>query len=536
MPQPLERCARMGELLPTPERIGVTADLDVSKGGDFRGARGARRQNADVEMPAEPNCKVDHKPGFRVVFVIGQCRCRNEQFWLQGYEDHPARRKNPSTVHVTGGDSCRTRETRHEAISLSGLPRKNCYAILGIVTIGMARHKGNIMSTRSIWIEIDSLHSKVMLRAIEQGLMPNLARILEAGASAEVCYEIPLQVSAWATAHTGLSVAEHGATAYDQPIPGTYRMRIERRPIPTGTAYWDLLSKMGKRVLVINSVNAFPAPEVNGIQLNDWSVHVAGRHVKPTSFPPDIVESLERELPDDPFAEDDCGSSEFVDAERLVKSISSNLARKKMVFSKLINLEAWDHVHIGIDDLHNLGHVVWDAFEENDPANALVRKALSETDATIGAFLDRAGGDAAAMILLLGGIGRANTWSHMVDKIIAHFEGGAAGKVRKGNIYGVLGRVWSAQPPWLTSRILPLKSYLREFYLGAMRRRRRAYAMPLNEESGAIRINLRGREPNGLVAPGDEYEALVSELRDAFLELRDSRIGPPACFRSPAHP
>src|SRR5262249_33893486 len=155
----------------------------------------------------------------------------------------------------------------------------------------------------------------------------------------------------------------------------------------------------------------------------------------------------------------------------------------------------------------------------------LVRKALSYTDATVGAFLDRAGGDAAAMILVLGGIGPANTWSHMVDKIVAHFEGGNAGKVGERDIYGVLGRVWSAQSPWLTSRILPLKSYLREFYLGAMRRRRRAYAMPLNEESGAIRINLRGREPDGLVAPGDEYDALVSELREAFLELRDSESG-----------
>jgi predicted AlkP superfamily phosphohydrolase/phosphomutase len=115
----------------------------------------------------------------------------------------------------------------------------------------------------------------------------------------------------------------------------------------------------------------------------------------------------------------------------------------------------------------------------------------------------------------------------MVDKILAHFDGTSAGKIRERNLYGMLGRAWSAQPPWLTSRILPLKSYLREFYLDAMRRRRRAYAMPLNEESGAIRINLRGREPIGLVAPGDEYETLVSGLREAFLALRDSESGLP---------
>ena len=51
--------------------------------------------------------------------------------------------------------------------------------------------------------------------------------------------------------------------------------------------------------------------------------------------------------------------------------------------------------------------------------------------------------------------------------------------------------------------------------------------MPLNEESGAIRINLRGREPNGVVEPGYRYQAVVEELRDALLELRDTESGIP---------
>ena len=45
--------------------------------------------------------------------------------------------------------------------------------------------------------------------------------------------------------------------------------------------------------------------------------------------------------------------------------------------------------------------------------------------------------------------------------------------------------------------------------------------MPLNEETGAIRINLRGREPNGMVEPGKEAQALGEALREALLELRD---------------
>jgi predicted AlkP superfamily phosphohydrolase/phosphomutase len=379
------------------------------------------------------------------------------------------------------------------------------------------------MTARSIWIEIDSLHSNVLLQAIGEGLMPNIARVLQEGGATRVTYEVPLQVAAWASAHTGLSVNEHCALAYDRIIPRTYRMRIDTQPVPPGTAYWDLIGKIGKRVLVINSVNPIMPISINGIRLTDWSVHVAGRHNKPTSHPPELAASLEREFPD-PFAEGDCGNSNFVDAERLVNAIKTNLERKSRVFSRLIDRESWDHVHIGLDDMHNLGHMLWDCFDQTNPDNGLVREALRETDIAIGRFLDCAGPNAIVMVLVLGGIGPANTWSHMVDKIISHIEGGGTSQ---RNAYGRLGRVWNLQPPWLASRILPLKSYVRELYLCNIRRRRRAFAMPLNEESGAIRINLRGREPDGIVEPGEEYRTLAEELRDSFLELRDIESGLP---------
>lgn len=386
---------------------------------------------------------------------------------------------------------------------------------------------GGGVTAKSIWIEIDSLHSTVLLRALNQGLMPNIARAIERGSRAKVNYEIPLQVAAWASAHTGASVAEHGALAFDQQVPGTYRMRIETRPIRPGMTYWEFLSRMGKRVLVINSVNAIPTPGINGIQINDWSVHVAGRRIEPTSFPSDIVTSLQRRFPGDPLVEDDCGSDGYVDLERLVNALSLNIGRKSAAFSELIDRETWDHVHIGIDDLHNLAHVAWEAFEEGHPRNALLHQVLGQVDAAVGTLIERAGGNATVMLLLLGGIGRANTWSHTVDKVIARFESGKPAKTRDRTVYGALGRVWALQPPWLTAMLLRLKSYLREVYLSSVRRRRRAFAMPLNEESGAIRVNLRGREPNGLVEPGAEYEALIAALRDAFLELRDTETGFP---------
>ena len=43
--------------------------------------------------------------------------------------------------------------------------------------------------------------------------------------------------------------------------------------------------------------------------------------------------------------------------------------------------------------------------------------------------------------------------------------------------------------------------------------------------TGAIRINLKGREPEGLVEPGAEYEALRQEIADALIALENPETG-----------
>jgi predicted AlkP superfamily phosphohydrolase/phosphomutase len=54
--------------------------------------------------------------------------------------------------------------------------------------------------------------------------------------------------------------------------------------------------------------------------------------------------------------------------------------------------------------------------------------------------------------------------------------------------------------------------------------RTRAYWLPTDLE-GYIRINLAGREPQGIVQPGAEYEAALADLGAALLELRDPATG-----------
>jgi predicted AlkP superfamily phosphohydrolase/phosphomutase len=51
----------------------------------------------------------------------------------------------------------------------------------------------------------------------------------------------------------------------------------------------------------------------------------------------------------------------------------------------------------------------------------------------------------------------------------------------------------------------------------------RAFPLPM-DHAGYVRVNLRGREPEGIVAP-EEYRPLCDEIADGFLGFRDAVSG-----------
>jgi predicted AlkP superfamily phosphohydrolase/phosphomutase len=60
--------------------------------------------------------------------------------------------------------------------------------------------------------------------------------------------------------------------------------------------------------------------------------------------------------------------------------------------------------------------------------------------------------------------------------------------------------------------------------------RTRAFALP-SDMTAYVRINLRGREPEGIVAPGREYEQLCDELAEAFASMTNADSGSQAVER-----
>ncbi len=61
----------------------------------------------------------------------------------------------------------------------------------------------------------------------------------------------------------------------------------------------------------------------------------------------------------------------------------------------------------------------------------------------------------------------------------------------------------------------------------ALKSRRPFFMIPHTGFSGAIRINLRGREPHGQVEPGRDYERVCAELETRLMDLVNAETGRP---------
>jgi predicted AlkP superfamily phosphohydrolase/phosphomutase len=60
---------------------------------------------------------------------------------------------------------------------------------------------------------------------------------------------------------------------------------------------------------------------------------------------------------------------------------------------------------------------------------------------------------------------------------------------------------------------------------------RRFYTIPTTDNCGGIRVNLKGREPEGKVEPGTAYRQLCDWLKEELLALKNAETGAPVVTR-----
>jgi hypothetical protein len=121
--------------------------------------------------------------------------------------------------------------------------------------------------------------------------------------------------------------------------------------------------------------------------------------------------------------------------------------------------------------------------------------------------------------------------SVLLDEILRRLEGRPSAS--PGSAFRSLKQSWYALPP--TLRDLPLLQAVKEKLRPSLhrsmlvpeRKTRRFFAIPNNPHTGAIRINVVGRESQGLVQPDAEYREVCERLRSELFTLVNAETGLP---------
>ena len=351
-----------------------------------------------------------------------------------------------------------------------------------------------------------------------------------------------VHVSAWPSIFTGTAPDKHGLYHAYVMSPGQQsptRPRPDRSPFPF---LWKILSDQGKRCIVMDAFLTCPLQNFNGSQIVDWG---SWSHFWDTTIvPADLKRELEKRFGRYP-AEDHSkvGMVPLSNFEGFHERLLAGIVKKTEVAKWLMEREDWDLFLMVFGESHPAGHYFWQFHDSSylthprDGAGAFgdaLREIYVALDGAIGEILQTIDDKTTVFLVSGDGMGPNYSGSHILHDLLIRMglfnnhnvgDNGKLGEKPAGaNKPGqpktdLLSVIRNMIPERVrvavTQRLLPRstqeKLSLRWKTSGISWSQTRAFLIE-NANEGYIRINLRGREPEGIVNPGKEYEDLCDEI------------------------
>jgi predicted AlkP superfamily phosphohydrolase/phosphomutase len=388
-------------------------------------------------------------------------------------------------------------------------------------------------SSRVVFIGLDSADPGLLRQWEQEGLLPSIHSLRQKSLQGDTILPPGLGTGAmWVSLYSGVSPARHGRYFGRQIEEDAYRVTAFHPNAVKQEPVWIAASRASKRVAVIDVPVAPLAEKLLGIQIKDWGAHDP---VFPSvrTCPPSLAGEVTTRHGSDPVGPCDgprkgAGAlKEFCD--RLVERVG----RKAELACHYLNEGGWDLFMVGFGDSHCVAHQCWHLHDEGHPLHdPELRRAYGDPvkavyialDGAVGRMLECVSPETTVLLFAGSGMGPSYTGNHLLDEALRRLEGAQPTQGRRA-VQAVKQIYRKTLPERVRSWLGPLGERVDESSLAGDRARRRFYSIPHNDLSGAIRFNVIGREPNGIVKRGGEYDALCDTLRRDLMELTNPDTG-----------
>lgn len=390
---------------------------------------------------------------------------------------------------------------------------------------------------------VDGGTYNVMRPLLEQGYLPNLASLALDGVKSGLVSTNPfITPTAFTSFMTGVNPGKHGLFDFTSNSHRTY----DNGPIVNSNhikvkTLWNLLTEYGKRMNVITVPFTYPPTPLNGTMLCLGNVS-EGRF---RSYPPALAQEILDHIGGyeqryvKVIREPNGPPSEAL-LDEIVDMCNYQLEKSKQAAMYLLKTYPWDFLMMVFVITDRFQHYYWRYMDPGHPAyepingqkrGNLIADSYRKADEAIGEILKLVPKESHVMVMSDHGFGplhyvfHTNRWLEEQGLLHLHTKRAkwmvsspsiekCVNKVGLSKLAKKLpGVIRNIRVPVIVRKPIPLVEVVDWS-------RTKAYAT-----RWGININLKAREPFGIVVPGRDYENLVETIIKGLREINDPKTG-----------
>lgn len=376
------------------------------------------------------------------------------------------------------------------------------------------------------------------------GYLPTLKRIMDEGAHGSLRSTTPPMTGpAWTSFATGVNPGKHRLYDWIARDEGRYTFSPVTSLDMEAPTLYSLLSEAGRRVCALNIPMTYPPTPVNGVMVSGLPAPSTKVQI---TYPPNLYNEIIGAVgdyilyPDPGQAYSEAGVDAFL--ARLYRTTDLRIQTLDYLRSR----EAWDFAMVVFNGTDTISHAMWKYMDNthplHDPAAALkygnaIRDYYAYLDGKLARYVDELPDDTTLIVMSDHGFGPFHKFIHVNNWLL-----------QEGFMATNRGVMTNVKRTMFRYGFSPMNVYdtMMRFGLGALKRevvrgqgqgllktfflsfedidwsRTQAYSLG---NVGQVYINVAGREPQGCVQPGAEYERVRSEIMAKLQSLRDPESG-----------
>lgn len=381
-------------------------------------------------------------------------------------------------------------------------------------------------------LQFDAASIRVLDRLLAAGRLPNLAGLLSGGRRVELeTPAVDFAAGAFYSLYSGVELGDHGIFYPFQWSAAAQRARYVTA-FEAPPAVWENLARSGLRTLAIDPYESRPPSDANGVFVCGWGF--TDRVVLPRwSRPRAAGRRFARQFGRGPAATEIFGRPRARDLLALRGKLLAAPGRIATLAERILARERFDLAWLTFSAAHLAGHQFWDLSQiEGGELDRESAARLAGTLDDVYIAVDEAFGrimaalPAGSDVVVTSAVGMDVNTSRadlLPEMLAAVLSGGPL----DSNPAGAIWRLRAAMPSSMRSAIaaglpdrLALELTARLELRGIDWSSTRAFAHPADNQ-GYVRINQRGRERDGIVAPA-AAEELLDEIADGLSSFRDA--------------